>query len=145
MIRFSNTVDIAKPVPEVFAYLADLEHTPEWNWGITSATKVSPGPLRVGTRYRQTRSVPRLAVETLEVTRLESDTEIEIVGDLASFPARLNYELSPVATGTRVTNTVELDPPGPLGFLGGLLGGRIQASVAQNLGVLRTLLEGTTP
>lgn len=27
MIRFSNTVDIARPPSEVFAYLADLEHT----------------------------------------------------------------------------------------------------------------------
>lgn len=141
MIRFSTTVDIAQSPTEVFAYLADLEHIPEWNWAIRSTRKVSPGPVDVGTRYQQTRSVPRPVVEALEVTRLDPGKRIEIVGDLASFPAHLTYELSPTATGTRLTNSVELDPPGALGLLGGLIAGPIQASVADNLGVLRTLLE----
>ena len=141
MIRFSNTVEIARPPAEVFAYLADLEHTPEWNWAITNTRKLSPGPVAVGTRYQQTRSVPRPAEEMLEVTGLDPDTRIEVVGDLASFRARLTYELSPIATGTRLTNSVELDRPGALGLFGGLVTGRIQASVAENLGVLRTVLE----
>ena len=142
MIRFSNTIDIARTPAEVFSYLADLEHTPDWNWAITSTHKVSPGPVAVGSRFRQTRSVPRPAVEMLEVTRLDADRRIEIVGDLASFPAHLTYELSPAPRGTRLTNSVEIDPQGPLGILGSLLTGRVRASVAENLRVLRTLLEG---
>ena len=141
MITFSNTVDIARPPAEVFAYLADLEHTPEWNWAITSTRKVSPGPVGVGTRYQQSRSVPRSAVEMLEVTELQADSRIEVAGDLGPFRAHLTYELAPTAGGTRLTNSVDLDPPGALGLFGGLFTGRIQASVAENLGVLRTLLE----
>jgi uncharacterized protein YndB with AHSA1/START domain len=141
VIAFSNTVDIARQPADVFAYLADLEHTPEWNRAITSTRKVSPGPIGVGTRYRQTRSVPRPAVETLEVTQLDPDRRIEVVGDLGPFRAHLTYDLSPTALGTRLTNAVELDPHGALGLLGNLLSGRIRASVAENLGVLRTLLE----
>ena len=34
MIRFANTIDIAREPATVYAYLADLEHTPEWNWAI---------------------------------------------------------------------------------------------------------------
>ena len=142
MIRFSNTIDIARPPAEVFAYLADLEHTPEWNWAITSTRKVSPGPVAVGSRFRQTRSAPRPVVEMLEVTRLAPGRRIEVVGDLASFPAHLTYELSRGPQGTTLTNSVEIDPPAPLGLLGGLFTGRIQASVAENLGVPRTVLEG---
>ena len=59
MVQFSNTVEIARPRSEVFAYLADLEHTPEWNWAITETRKVTSGPVGVGTVYQQTRSVPR--------------------------------------------------------------------------------------
>lgn len=142
MIRFSNTIDIARPPAEVFAYLVDLEHTPEWNWAITSTRKVSPGPIAVGSRFQLTRSVPRPAVEMLEVTRLDPGRRIEVVGDLASFPAHLTYELSPSPQGTRLSNSVELEPRGPLGLLGSLLTGRVQASVSENLGVLRSLLEG---
>ena len=142
MIRFSNTIDIARTPADVFAYLADLEHTPEWNWAVTRTRKLDPGPVAVGTRFRQTRSVPRQAVEVLEVTRLDADRRIDIVEDLAPLAAHLTYELSPVPHGTRLSNVVELDPPGPHGFLGSLFTDRIQASVAQNLGVLRTVLEG---
>lgn len=142
MIRFSNTVEIARKPAEVFAYLADLEHVPEWNWAVVSTQKLDPGPVAVGSRFRQTRSVPRLSVEMLEVTRLDADRRIEIVGELASYPAHLTYELSPGPQGTRLTNVIELDPPGPLGLLGTLLTGSVQASVAENLGVLRAVLEG---
>lgn len=145
MISFSTTIEIARQPAEVFAYLADLEHIPDWNWAISDTKKINPGQVGVGSRYRQTRSVPRPTVEELEVTRLDPDRRIEIVGDLASFRAHLTYELSPSVEGTAVTNSVELDPPGALGLLGGLLAGRIQASVAENLAVLRSLLEAGGP
>jgi hypothetical protein len=145
MISFANTIDIDCEPADVYAYIADLEHTPEWNWAITSTRKVSPGPVAVGSRSRQTRSVPRPAVEMLEVARLDPDRRIDVVGDLASFPAHLTYELSRGPQGTTLTNSVEIDPPAPLGLLGSLFTGRIQASVAENLGVLRTVLEGAPP
>ena len=141
MITFSNTVDIARSPTIVFAYLADLEHTPEWNWAIVSTRKVSPGRAGVGTRYEQTRSVPRPATEVLEVTELDSDRRIDIVGDLGPFKARLTYELSPIGGGTRLTNTVELEPRGPFGAVAGVFPGRIRAAVAENLKVLKSLLQ----
>jgi hypothetical protein len=77
----------------------------------------------------------------LEVTAFQPDSRIEVAGDLGPFRARLAYQLSPNTAGTTLTNSVELDPPGALGLIGGLFTGRIQASVVENLGVLRTLLE----
>jgi hypothetical protein len=142
MIHFENTLEIARDPRVVCSYLADLEHTPEWNWAITSTRKVTPGPVGVGTRYRQTRGAPRPAVELLELTRLVPDRTVEVEGSIGSFQARLTYEFVPIAVGTRLTNRVELDPPVPLGPLTGLVGGRIRSSVAENLGVLKALLEG---
>jgi hypothetical protein len=138
---FSNTVEIARSPAVVFAYLVDLEHIPEWNWAIVSTRKVSPGPAGVGARYEQRRSKPRPAIEMLEITELDSDRWIQIVGDLGPFKARLSYELSPVGDGTRLTNTVELEPRGPLGTVAGLFPGRVQAAVAENLEVLKSLLQ----
>jgi hypothetical protein len=91
---------------------------------------------------RQTRSVPRPGVETLEVTALEPLRRIEVTGRLGPFDARLSYELQPTAAGTRLTNVAELEPPVRLGFVGDLLGDRIRASVAENLGILKAVLEG---
>lgn len=99
----------------------------------------------VGSRYRQTRSFPRPAVEILEVTDLDPDGRIEIVGDLPAFRARLVYEPAATTAGTRLTNLVELEPLGALGIGASLFPGHLRASVAGNLGILKSILEGGGP
>ncbi len=121
MIRFDNEIDIARPANEVYTYLVDLEHTPEWNWAITSTQKITPGPVGIGTRYRQTRSIPRPAVEYLQISGLEPGRSVEVTGTLGPFQARLSYELEPSPVGTRLRNRVELSSPIALGPFAGLL------------------------
>ena len=56
MRAFDNTVTIARPAGEVFAFLADFQNVPRWNYAIEQTRKLSPGPVGVGTAYRQTRT-----------------------------------------------------------------------------------------
>ena len=100
---------------------------------------MTPGPVRVGTRYRQTRG-PRQAVEQLELTRLVPDRTVEIEGSIGAFQSRVD-ELEPTARGTRLTNRVELDRGCRLDR-SPTSSGRIRSSVADNLDVLKGLLEG---
>jgi len=141
MISFTNTVTIERPIGDVFSYLSDLEHTPEWNWAISETRKMTPGPVTVGTRYHQTRAVPRPATEILEVTRLNPDRRVEIRGTLAEMPAHLIYEVEEAESGTAVTNSVSLDVEGPARLLAPILGRRISQAVASNLHDLKTRLE----
>ncbi|HEX4896803.1 MAG TPA: SRPBCC family protein [Candidatus Limnocylindrales bacterium] len=141
-IRFENTIDIGDDRARVFAYLADIEHTPEWNWAIASSQKLTPGPVEVGTRFRLERTAPQRSVEELEVTSLQPGDRLEVAGRLGPFDARISYELSDVPSGTRIVNSVELKPTTSLGFLGGLVGGRIRSAVAENLTALKGVLEG---
>jgi uncharacterized protein YndB with AHSA1/START domain len=141
VIRFTNTIEIERPRNEVFAYLGDLEHTPEWNWAVDETTKTTEGPAGVGTEYRQTRSVPTRATETLRITAFEEPRLVAVEGTLGPFPARLSYELKDEGRHTTVINTVELDPPGMLRIASPILSRRIKASVADNLNVLKEQLE----
>ncbi|HSL34746.1 MAG TPA: SRPBCC family protein [Candidatus Limnocylindrales bacterium] len=141
MIRFANTIDIGRPTDHVYAYLADLRHTPEWNWAIADAEIVGPEPAGVGARYRFRRTAPRPGTEVVEITGLEPGRRIDVAGRLGPFDAHLTYELAETRTGTRLTNAVELEPPVPLGPFGDVLGGTIRASVRENLGVLKGVLE----
>jgi hypothetical protein len=141
MISFDNAIDIARAPDDVYAYLADLEHTPEWNWAITRTEKVTPGPVGIGTRYRQTRSVPHPAVEFIEINGLDPGRSIGIAGMLEPFRARLSYQVAATSVGTRLMSRVQLSTPVPLGPLGDVLGSRVKASVVENLNVLRELLE----
>lgn len=142
MISFTNTVHINRSTADVYAYLSDLEHIPEWNWAITDTKKMTPGPVAVGTRYVQTRSVPKPASETLEIVGLDPNLRIEINGVLAELPAHVTYHLAEKGNGTELTNTIELEPKGALRLIAPAVGGRIKRAVADNLNALKALLGG---
>ncbi len=147
MTDFTNTIRIERPINEVFSYLSDLERIPEWNWAIADTKQITPGPIAVGTRYRQTRTVPRPATEILELTTLDPDQRIEVRGVLAGIAAHLTYLLTDDSSGTVLTNTVSLDADGPVRLLAPILGRKIAGAVASNLNDLKTRLEapeGTT-
>ena len=141
MITFSNSIAIDRPVSDVFAYLSDLENVPEWNWAIDDTTKTTPGDPGVGTRYRQTRSTPRPVTEELEITALDEGNRLEVVGTLAEIPVRLTYLVAETEAGTRLTNRVDLEPQGGMRLVAQLVSGRIERSVAENLGQLKSRLE----
>jgi Polyketide cyclase / dehydrase and lipid transport len=65
MASFTNVVEINRPAHEVFAFLANLENVPRWNYAITETRKTSPGEVGVGTTYEQTRSIPTPSREHL--------------------------------------------------------------------------------
>lgn len=140
MISFTNTIDIDHPTGDVYDYLVDLEHLPECNWAISETTKVTPGPTGVGTHYRQTRTTPHPDTETLQITALVSNRHIEIRGTLAGLDARVAYDLDDTSTGTRLTNTVDLETTGVSRLASRILGPRIRHSVADNLHELQTRL-----
>ena len=56
-MQFENTVTVNVPVDEVFAYLAQPENLPRWNYALDTTEQTSPGPIGVGTTYRQTRTL----------------------------------------------------------------------------------------
>jgi uncharacterized protein YndB with AHSA1/START domain len=146
MHAFANTVTIARPAGEVFAFLADFQNVPRWNYAIEQTRKLSPGPVRVGTAYRQTRSVPRRSEESFEVTVFEPPSRLAIRGRIGPFQATAGYLLEPVAGGTRLTNHVELEPSSALlRLVGPLAVPSVKAAVARNLTALQGLLEGTRP
>lgn len=142
MIDFTNTVEISRPKTDVFAYLADFEHNPEWNWAVATTRKVGDGPIQVGTRYVQTRTLPQPGTETFRITSFAPPHAIAIAGTLGPFQARLRYELTGSDPGVvTLTNSVELDGGGILRAVGPLFARRVERSVSENLQVLRDLLE----
>lgn len=140
-MRFVNAVEIERPVEEVFAYLADFENVPAWNYAIESTTKLSEGPVRLGTTYRQVRRIPRRSEESFEVTVFEPGSRLAIRGTLGPFASDLEYRIEPTERGTRVTNEVQLKPRGILGMVGQLASSRVKEAVAKNLGKLKQVLE----
>lgn len=140
-MRFTNTITIDRPPATVFAYLANLENLPEWNYALAETRKLTPGPVGVGARYLQTRTIPVHAEEDLEITEFVPDQKLTIDGTLNAFPATVTYTLTPTGNATTLTNTINLRTPGPLNLVAPLATNRIKSAVAANLADLKQLLE----
>jgi carbon monoxide dehydrogenase subunit G len=142
MATFQNTLTIQRPVDDVFAFLADFENVPTWNYAIVQTKKTSPGPVGVGTTYRQTRSIPTRSEEGFKVTVFEPTTRLEVHGDIGPFTATISYLLAPVGDGTQLINVVDLESASGAGrLLAPLATSRVKTAVAANLDRLKQLLE----
>jgi len=140
-ISFVNKLTIDRPPAAVFAYLVDLENLPRWNYAISDTRKVTTGPVGVGTRYRQSRTIPARTHESLEVTELDTDRRLAVSGSLNALPAKISYELQPEGRATVLTNTIELRPSGLLSLLAPIATREIKSAVAANLQILKQILE----
>jgi uncharacterized protein YndB with AHSA1/START domain len=146
MATFENTVTIRRAVEDVFAFLADFENIPSWNYAIVETKKTSPGPVGVGTTYRQLRSVPSRSEEGFQVTAFEPSSRLEVHGDIGPFTATISYLLAPTDHGTRLTNVVDLESAsGVLRLVAPLAASRVKTAVAANLHTLKQLLETGAP
>ena len=78
MSRVRGSLDIARPVEVVFDVVADQRNEPSYNPTMTAATKVTDGPIGVGTRFDATvmsRGTPRPV--TIEYTSFERPHRID--------------------------------------------------------------------
>ena len=146
MATFQNTVTIARPTNEVFAFLADFGNIPAWNYAVARTVQTSPGQAGVGATYRQTRTIPRSSEEDFRVTDFTPPTRLAVNGQIGPFNASSSYVLEPTAGGTRLINHVELEPSSALlRPLAPLAVPAVKAAVARTLGTLKQLLERTRP
>lgn len=140
-MQFSNTISINRRPAEVFAFLARFENVPRWNYAISDTRKITAGPVGVGSRYRQVRTLPTRSEETFEVTEFDPDRKLTIDGALGPFRGEVSYLLEPVPSGTTLTNTANLQASGPLRLVAPLAAPRVRSAVRANLDTLKQILE----
>ena len=140
-MKFTNTITINRWPAEVFGFLAQFGNVPLWNYAISETRKIAGGPVGVGSCYRQTRTLPTRSEETFEVTEFEPDRRLSIRGALGPFHGEIAYLLAPAGNGTALTNTMNLQPSGPLRFVAPLAASRVKSAAAANLDTLKQILE----
>lgn len=111
--QFEATVEIDRPIAEVFAYLADGEHDPEFGPRVMTIEKSPAGPTAVGTVFRST--VKDAGMKTrreFRIKELATPTRIrweELSKNLVT-AAEGGYDLEATADGTtkvRIFNVLE--------------------------------------
>jgi dehydrogenase/reductase SDR family protein 12 len=101
MIALHETIDVMRPIEEVFDYLSDFTTTPEWDAAALSARKITPGAIGVGTEFDVVCALPigRLSIRYRVVT-YTPDTLFVLSGSSLLFSVRDEISLSPSAKGT---------------------------------------------
>ena len=109
--RFGASTVIARPIAEVFAFLADGENDKKFSKRIVEIRKTTDGPVGVGTRYDSKAKDGGMTMDhTFELTEFDAPSRIRWK-ELTKHPVTISeggYDLEAVDGGTKVTFFNEL-------------------------------------
>jgi uncharacterized membrane protein len=126
MFNIERTITIHRPMGEVFAYLSDVEHGPQYISGQREAHKTSAGPMGIGTIFASTGKFLRRSA-TSTVTEYEPDR-------------RLAWKETSGARATTAWSFEPSDAPGLLGLAEPLMERLASGQIDHDLSALKELL-----
>ena len=102
MIQKEISIEILRPVHEVFAFVDDASKAPEWLGPCVSLKQNSPGPRQVGTPLHYTyRQGGRTGEMEGEVTAHELDRHLAMKFQDKMFEVSLDFSFSATPSGTQ--------------------------------------------
>jgi uncharacterized protein YndB with AHSA1/START domain len=146
MVRVEASVDIMRPIAEVFAYVTDPTKTPEWSSLALACTLEGSGPIGVGSRMRTIgKFLGRRLESTAEVTRYDPPTKFAM-RDISG-PGRFEIErqLESVGEGTRYRSTIVGESGGLFKLADPAVAALMKRTVETDLHTLKVLLEAKVP
>lgn len=108
MARLTVSRHINAPVEAVYAACSDFERAPEMVSAIQKIEILTPGPIRVGTRFKETRVMfGKPCTEEMEVASLEHNKEYSLRGYSCGAEFTTHFRFKPEAGGTNVEMLME--------------------------------------
>jgi uncharacterized membrane protein len=151
VIRVEESVEINRPVEEVFSYTSNPENFPEWAATVREVRQDAPGggPLntlnREGERFTaMQQALGRRFEAPFEVIYYEPNWRYAHRSrEGHPVPVTMVFAYEPAASeGTRFTPRIEAEPGGFFGLVGLVLERVIRRQMRTNLETLKDLLEG---
>ena len=141
MIEINEEIVIGRPVEAVFAFVSDPAQTPRYQPDIVSSRVETPGPVRRGTRFKETMKVGPWKVDSsCEVAEYEPLRSVTFVAVGRVLHYRCQFTFEPVAEGTRVRIAGAAQPRGWLRLMEPMMRAEMRKAVPQQLARLRACL-----
>lgn len=142
MPEAEHETTIARPVEEVFQFLADAENEAKWRSGVAEISKISGNG--VGTQYRQRIKGPtgRPVDADFEITELEPNRLMAFRTTSGPVRPAGRFELTPDGPGTHVRYTLEAELSGLKKAASPIVQKAIAKEVAELENLKRVLEEG---
>ena len=147
MIDVTTSVEIARPVQDVFAFVADQTNAPQWQTDLHEVRRLTDGPIGVGSEHEFVRTfagrrfASRNRFVVFEPSRY---VRFEIPSGLITGTASYRTETSQSA-GTVLTSRMEFRVRGPLSLLEPVLCRLLAKDSRRDEQRLKSLLEHRDP
>lgn len=110
MSAIRESIDVDCPPADVYAYITDLSHLPEWQLSAVSAEPLEEGPAHPGSRVKVLRRIgTRELPMTVEFDRLDPPRSWDLHGVEGPVRPRTHGEIEPLDDGRRSRVTIEID------------------------------------
>ncbi|HAL49420.1 MAG: hypothetical protein FI707_00815 [SAR202 cluster bacterium] len=112
-MKASATVNIHRPIAEVFEFLADVENLDAWMNGVSEPQMTSPDGPEAGATFSSVYTyVGRSHTLAYEFAVFEPPTKLLWRTTSGPFPYESEMTLEPTEEGARVANSVDAGPTG---------------------------------
>jgi len=126
MIRLQETIEVPRPIDEVFAYASNFSNAAQWDPGVVASRKISQGPVGVGAEFAlRVRFGPRSIPMTYVVREYGPPKRVVLEGTGASVHALDDIRFASTSGGTRITYTAEISMLGAFSVVEPLLKGAL--------------------
>ena len=142
MAKIEFSVDVQRPVEEVFAYLTDPANLPEWQAGAIEGRLEGTGPIAKGARLHETRKLLGRRFETtLEVTEYEPNRRFALRSVSGPIQFRVDHSFEPANGGTKLTVEGEGESGGFFKLAEPLVIRQVERQTKNDFQTLKELLE----
>jgi uncharacterized membrane protein len=141
-MRFENSVTIARPIADVFSYIATVENSPAWQEPVVEAKRLSGEPLGVGSQAAQIITLlGRRYEQLLEITAYDPPQVLAINTVSGPVAASISFTLQEDNQHTHLIVTTEGKPGTALKLAGPFLERMAKRQAQRDLETLKALLE----
>ena len=147
-VRIEESVEIARPVPEVWDAIADYAFDLKWRSGLTDMSPDPPGGPEPGTKVHEVvRTSGREYVADTVVTELDPGVSYSFAGEgtIGGLAGGRSVDPAPSDGGAVFTYRIELEPRGGMRLLRPVLGPIVRSGLRKDLQTLKATLEGRPP
>jgi uncharacterized membrane protein len=142
MFTSKVTVQISRPLDEVFTYVADARNRPQWDESVDNEELTSPEPIGVSSTVRtRMRSMGREYGYTWKIIEHDPPKRMVVESTSGLFPTTLVFEFAGADGGTDVTATVTGRPTGLMRLFQPMIARTTQQNLDRAYPRLKELLE----
>ena len=143
MITLRETVEIDRPLEEVFNYVVNVENAPKWQPAVIEVKRITNGPIGVGTKFKEVAKMMGRRVDTIcEITELETNKKFAFKGTSSGpFEYESTYTLEPKENGTSISIVGNFRTKGFWRLLEPFIKGEVAKESSQELAAMKEAIE----